>query len=209
VPDRILVPISVLAAAIGAVVMVVAAAAPVTTAAPVPATTSTTTATTTSTTTTTTTSPPPPSTTTTTTPPPSEPEPEPEPAPPPEPTPIERVVAFVQAQLGRPYRKGAAGPDAFDCSGLVRAAYLTVGIDLPHYSVTQAGLGRAVDWRTEAIQPGDLVFTRGDTPVIDLGHVGLAVSGTKWIVASRPGVPVRVAPIPVLSIQRVRRMVDA
>lgn len=198
--DRILLPISVVAAAFGAVLMVVAAAAPVTTAAaPASSTTSPTTATSTSTTTT-------PTTTTLST---ATPTTAPEPAPPPEPTPIERVVAFARAQLGRPYRKGAAGPDAFDCSGLVRAAYLTVGIDLPHYSVTQAGLGRAVDWRTEAIQPGDLVFTRGDTPVIDLGHVGLAVSGTKWIVASGPGVPVRVAPIPVLSIQRVRRMVDA
>ncbi|HKA04563.1 MAG TPA: NlpC/P60 family protein [Acidimicrobiales bacterium] len=205
-PDHILVPVSVVAAAFGAVLMVVAAAAPATTAAaPVPSTTSTTTTVVAATTTTvappTTTSIP----TTTTEPLP----PPPEPAPPPDPTAIELVVAFARAQLGRPYRKGAAGPDAFDCSGLVRAAYLTIGIDLPQYSVTQAGLGRAVDWRTEPVQSGDLVFTRGDTPVVDLGHVGLAISGTEWIVASRPGVPVRIAPIPVGGIQRVRRMVDA
>jgi cell wall-associated NlpC family hydrolase len=186
--------------------MVVAAAAPATTAAAPVATTvaATTTSSTASTTTTTATSPTTPATTawttTTTT--------APAPSPPPEPTAVEGVVAFARAQLGRPYRKGAAGPDAFDCSGLVRAAFLTVGIDLPHYSVTQAGLGRAVDWRVEPIEAGDLVFIRGDTPVIDLGHVGLAVSATEWIVASRPGVPVRVEPIPVRSVQRVRRMVD-
>jgi cell wall-associated NlpC family hydrolase len=200
VPDRILIPVSVVAAAVGAVLMVVAAAAPVTTAAAPAPTTSTvapppTTTTTTTEATPTTTAPEP---TTTTVPPPA----------PDEPTPIERVVAFARAQLGRPYRKGAAGPDAFDCSGLARAAYLTIGVDLPHYSVTQASRGRAVDWRTEPIQPGDLVFMRGDTPVIDLGHVGMAVSETEWIVASRPGQPVHTGPIPIASLQRVRRIVD-
>jgi peptidoglycan DL-endopeptidase CwlO len=199
--ERILVPISVVTAAIGAVLMVVAAAAPVTTAAPAPTTTttSTSTATTTSTTTTTVEQP------TTTVAPTSTTEP-----PPPEPAPslVEPVLAYVRAQLGHPYRKGAAGPDAFDCSGLVRAAYLTIGVDLPHYSVTQAQRGSNVDWRSEPIRPGDLVFTRGDTPVTDLGHVGIAVSASEWIVASRPGQPVRITPMPVRSIQRVRRMVD-
>ena len=200
--DRILVPVSVVAAAFGAVLMVVAAAAPVSTAAaPAPATTTTAT-TAASTTTTTTTAPEPTTTTTATTTTTVAP-------PPPDPTPVERVLAYARDQLGRPYRKGAAGPDAFDCSGLVRAAYLSIGVDLPHYSVTQASRGRAVDWRAEPIQAGDLVFMRGDTPVIDLGHVGLAISATEWIVASRPGQPVHIAPIPVAAIQRVRRMVGA
>jgi cell wall-associated NlpC family hydrolase len=197
--DRILVPVSVVAAAFGAVLMVVAAAAPVTTAAATASTTTTTAPapTTTTTTATTTTTPPAPTTTTTTVAP-----------PPPEPTAIERVLAYARDQIGRPYRKGAAGPDAFDCSGLVRAAYLTIGVDLPHYSVTQASRGRAVDWRAEPIQPGDLVFMRGDTPVIDLGHVGLALSATEWIVASRPGQPVHTGAIPIAAVQRVRRIVD-
>jgi cell wall-associated NlpC family hydrolase len=121
------------------------------------------------------------------------------------PSPVERVVAYALAQRGRPYRRGAAGPAAFDCSGLTSAAYAVVGVDLPRYSVTQAGLGRAVDWRHDGIEPGDLVFTRGDNPVIDLGHVGLAISATEWVVASRPGVPVRVEPLPA-GIQRVRRL---
>ena len=118
-----------------------------------------------------------------------------------------RVIEYALAQRGRPYRKGAAGPSAFDCSGLTSAAYATIGVDLPRYSVTQAGRGRAVDWRHEPIEPGDLVFTRGDNPVIDLGHVGLAVSATEWVVAARPGVPVRVEPLP-RGIQRVRRMIE-
>ncbi len=144
--------------------------------------------------------------------PPPERPPEPPPEPSPErddavPSPVDRVVAYALAQRGHPYRRGAAGPGAFDCSGLTRAAYATVGVDLPHYSVTQADRGRAIDWRTEPIRAGDLVFVRGDTPVIDLGHVGLAVSATEWVVASRPGVPVRVTRIPT-AIQRVRRVFE-
>jgi cell wall-associated NlpC family hydrolase len=121
-------------------------------------------------------------------------------------SPAERVVAFALAQRGRPYRHGAAGPDAYDCSGLTMMAYRAAGIDLPHYSVSQAQRGYPVDWRHEPIRVGDLVFTRGDTPVIDLGHVGLAISATEWVVASRPGTAVRVAPIPGGAIQRVRRL---
>jgi cell wall-associated NlpC family hydrolase len=153
-----------------------------------------------------TTVPPPTTATTTTTTVPSPPaEPPPPPPPPPPPSPADQVVAFALAQQGHPYRKGAAGPRAFDCSGLILAAYATVGVDLPHWSVAQAQRGRAVDWRHEPIEPGDLVFTRGDNPVIDLGHVGLAVSETEWVVASRPGAPVRVAALP-SGIQRVRRI---
>jgi cell wall-associated NlpC family hydrolase len=137
---------------------------------------------------------------------PTEPEPTTEPSTE-APSPVEPVIAYALAQRGRPYRKGAAGPNAFDCSGLTSAAYAAIGVNLPRYSVTQAALGRPVDWRREPIEPGDLVFTRGDNPVIDLGHVGLAVSATDWVVASRPGVPVRVEPLPP-GIQRVRRLVD-
>jgi cell wall-associated NlpC family hydrolase len=124
----------------------------------------------------------------------------------PPPSPVERVVALALAQRGRPYAHGGAGPDAYDCSGLTMMAYRAAGIDLPHYSVSQAQRGEAVDWRHQPIRAGDLVFMRGDNPVINLGHVGLAVSATEWVVASRPGTPVRVAPIPRPAIQRVRRL---
>jgi cell wall-associated NlpC family hydrolase len=120
----------------------------------------------------------------------------------------ERVVAFARAQIGKPYRFAAAGPGAFDCSGLTMAAYRAVGIALPHYSVSQAAMGRPLHWRTEAIRPGDLVFMRGGEPVIDLGHVGIAVSATAWVVAPHAGVPVRLEPIPLRSVQRVRRFVE-
>jgi peptidoglycan DL-endopeptidase CwlO len=187
-PDQLLLPASVVGVVAGVALFVGSATATSAVAPPLrtaPFTSSPTTATT---------------TTTTVPSPPAEPSP-----PPPPPSPADQVVAFALAQQGHPYRRGAAGPRAFDCSGLILAAYATVGIDLPHWSVAQAQRGRAVDWRHEPIEPGDLVFTRGDNPVIDLGHVGLAVSGTEWVVASRPGAPVRVAPLP-SGIQRVRRI---
>jgi cell wall-associated NlpC family hydrolase len=133
----------------------------------------------------------------------------PRPTAPPAVTPaaVERVITFARAQIGKPYRFGTAGPNAFDCSGLTMAAYRSVGIALPHYSVSQARLGRPVQWHREAIRPGDLVFMRGGEPVIDLGHVGIAVSATDWIVAPHSGARVRLEPIP-QAIQRVRRFLD-
>ena len=199
-PDQLLLPASVVGIVAGATLLVATATATSAVAPPLrtapftslPSTTTTTAvATTTAPTVTaevTTTEPPPPTTTV--------------------PSPIEQVVDYALSQRGHPYRKGAAGPSAFDCSGLTSAAFAAIGVDLPHYSVTQAGMGRAVDWRHEPIEPGDLVFTRGDKPVIDLGHVGLVISATEWVVATRPGVPVRVAPLPA-GIQRVRRIVTS
>ena len=63
------------------------------------------------------------------------------------------VLAFAAAQLGKPHLSGGAGPEAFDCSGLTMRAYQQIRINLPHSSAAQAHYGRAVDLRTEAIQP--------------------------------------------------------
>jgi cell wall-associated NlpC family hydrolase len=120
-----------------------------------------------------------------------------------------RVLQFALAQVGKPYVFGADGPDSFDCSGLVLAAYERIGIWLPHAAVWQAATGEAVDWRHDGVHPGDLVFMRGGRPAHDLGHVGIAVNATTWVEAARPGGTVEVAPIPFGRIQRVRRLVGA
>ncbi len=83
------------------------------------------------------------------------------------------VVAYAYAQLGKPYRFFTAGPDTFDCSGLVKAAYAQIGMVLIHQSASQATLGTAVDIWSEPIKAGDLIFmaTHGD-PTYDqpCGH---------------------------------------
>lgn len=118
---------------------------------------------------------------------------------------VETVIAFARAQLGKPYRFAAAGPDAFDCSGLTTAAYRQVGVYLPQQSLMQSARGTAVDWHAESIRPGDLVFVnRSGTDFI--GHVGIAISSTMWIHAPREGDVVRVGIIPRADkIQAVRR----
>ena len=121
----------------------------------------------------------------------------------------DQVVRFALAQQGKPYVFGTTGPDTYDCSGLVSAAYKQIGVDVPAYTFTQATYGRAVDPKTEAIRPGDLIFVRGGRPATDLGHVGIAVSATEWIQAPRTGDVVKTGPLPYDRIQVVRRLVGS
>ena len=119
------------------------------------------------------------------------------------------VVNYALAQVGKPYRFFAKGPDAFDCSGLSLAAYQQIGIKLVHYSAWQARQGTSVDFRNQPIQPGDLIFqaNRGSDTI---NHVGIAVTSTTWIHAVGTGIPVRVGPMPAMStIAVVRRYVDS
>jgi cell wall-associated NlpC family hydrolase len=83
------------------------------------------------------------------------------------------VVRFVLAQLGKPYVWGAAGPGAYDCSGLTMAAWATVGVQLVHAASIQQTEGIAVT--AAQLVPGDLVLVPGsDSPGPGLaGHVGI------------------------------------
>jgi cell wall-associated NlpC family hydrolase len=83
------------------------------------------------------------------------------------------AVVFSVGQLGKAYVWGAAGPNAFDCSGLTMAAWASAGVHLDHYTVDQEGEGQRVS-PLEMIA-GDLVLIPGsDPPGPGLpGHVGL------------------------------------
>jgi peptidoglycan DL-endopeptidase CwlO len=119
---------------------------------------------------------------------------------------IQTVMSYVYAQLGKRYVFAAAGPDAFDCSGLTMMAYRQIGIDLPHYSVSQAAMGWTVS--RDDIRPGDLLFFYGgQAPARSYGHVTIAVSATEMISAPRPGVRVHKVAIPG-NVESVRRYVD-
>jgi cell wall-associated NlpC family hydrolase len=96
---------------------------------------------------------------------------------------IGKVITFALAQEGKPYIWGATGPDAFDCSGLVQAAYRAIGIDIPRTTFDQWPFGQQVPKGQE--QPGDLVFFNsgpGSTPTSP-GHVGMVIGDGKMIVA--------------------------
>ena len=122
---------------------------------------------------------------------------------------INTVLTYLQAQIGKPYKFNAAGPDSFDCSGLVLAGYAQIGVSLPHQSLLQSKYGAAVDWLTQPIMPGDLVFTISSSNPGVISHVGIALDSRTWIQAARTGTPVRIGNLPSAErIQAVRRLVQ-
>lgn len=86
----------------------------------------------------------------------------------------ETAVRFALAQLGKPYVWAAAGPAAFDCSGLTMAAWATAGLALPHLAAGQASAGTAEPADLSQAVSGDLVLIPGsDGTAAAPGHVGM------------------------------------
>ena len=71
------------------------------------------------------------------------------------------AVRFALAQLGKPYLWGAAGPGAYDCSGLTMAAWATAGVALPHFTGAQVTAGNPEPTNLSSAIAGDLVFIPG------------------------------------------------
>jgi cell wall-associated NlpC family hydrolase len=94
-------------------------------------------------------------------------------------TQAEKAIAFAYAQIGKPYVWGATGPDSFDCSGLVQAAWAAAGVAIPRTTYD--------DWASlphvpmSEIQPGDLILYEGE------GHVSIYVGGGYAIDAPTTG----------------------
>ena len=98
----------------------------------------------------------------------------------PPPTRAERAAKFALGEVGVPYRWGGESPEGgFDCSGLVRWAYLRVGVELPHNSYALYGEGRRVP--ESKMAPGDILFFEG------LGHVGLYLGRGRMVHAPETG----------------------
>jgi len=95
------------------------------------------------------------------------------------------AVATALAQVGKPYVWGAAGPNAFDCSGLMQYSWSAAGVALPHSSSAQSGMGTPVS--RSQLQPGDLVFFY--SPV---SHVGMYIGNGQMVHAATSGTPVQV-----------------
>jgi cell wall-associated NlpC family hydrolase len=91
-------------------------------------------------------------------------------------------------KVGDAYVWGAAGPNAFDCSGLVVWAYAQIGISLPHFTGDLWNSGVHVS--RSQLQPGDLVFF-----FADIGHVGIYVGHGFMLDAPTFGIPVGIHPV--------------
>jgi len=98
------------------------------------------------------------------------------------------AVDTALAQRGKPYVWAASGPGSFDCSGLVQYAYAAAGIDLPHSSRMQAGMGRPVS-RAE-LQPGDLVAFYSP-----ISHIGIYIGNGQMVHAPSTGDVVKISSI--------------
>jgi len=96
-----------------------------------------------------------------------------------------RAVKVAKEQIGDPYRYGAAGPGAFDCSGLVQYAWRKAGVRLPRttWSILRT-VRKKVAWGH--FRPGDLIFTSGG------GHVGMYVGRGRMVHAPHTGTRVRI-----------------
>jgi peptidoglycan DL-endopeptidase CwlO len=99
-----------------------------------------------------------------------------------------QALKYALTRIGDAYVFGAAGPNEFDCSGLVMWAYAQVGISLEHYTGDQWNEGEHVS--ISQLEPGDLVFFYAD-----LGHVGLYIGNGLMVDAPTFGQDVQIQPV--------------
>ena len=109
------------------------------------------------------------------------------------------AVQFALQQLGDQYVYGAAGPDAWDCSGLTMRAWEAVGVRLPHQSQMQMDMGTPV--AISELRPGDLVAYYSP-----ISHVGMYIGGGRLVHAANPTRPVEVVPVDSMPINRAVRV---
>jgi peptidoglycan DL-endopeptidase CwlO len=109
------------------------------------------------------------------------------------------AVGNAMSKIGAPYRWGASGPDAFDCSGLVSWAFKKTGVSLPRTSSAMSKVGTPVS--KADLQPGDLVFFY--KPV---RHVGIYVGGGKIVHAPNKNSPVKVSEMGGMTFNSARRL---
>lgn len=104
------------------------------------------------------------------------------------------AIYFAQKRLGTPYLWGGNGtPEQggrFDCSGLTKAAYASVGVSLPRVANDQWYAGPHP--KRDELQPGDLVFFAYDLDnPRSIHHVGIYVGGGYMINAPYTGAVIR------------------
>jgi cell wall-associated NlpC family hydrolase len=119
---------------------------------------------------------------------------------PPDAAKVARVIAFAKAQLGERYIFGAAGPNAWDCSGLTMKAYAHVGISIGWHSVSNQFI-TAMDKRQlvpiQDVQAGDLIFWSKSNNHLNRFygskyHIGIYLGNDLFIEAPNPSSVVRI-----------------
>ncbi|GGN86174.1 glycoside hydrolase [Streptomyces albiflavescens] len=94
---------------------------------------------------------------------------------------VATVIAFLKAQVGDAYVMGGTGPNAWDCSGLVQAAFKQVGVDLPRVSQDQSTAGTPVSLSN--VQVGDILYWGSAGSAY---HVGVYIGNGQYLDAANP-----------------------
>ncbi|PZE63488.1 NlpC/P60 family protein [Curtobacterium sp. MCBD17_021] len=127
---------------------------------------------------------------------PAAPKPAPAPAPKPvvsSPSKAAGAIAYARAQLGEAYVLGGAGPNTWDCSGLVMMAYNSQGVSTGGHNVVWqynhfASIGRLVPLSQR--QPGDILFYSSNGTASGGYHDSIYTGNGRMVEAARPGVGV-------------------
>ena len=108
-------------------------------------------------------------------------------------TELTTVLQAAESRKGLPYVWGAAGPNSFDCSGLVQWSFARAGVTMPRVAADQARTGPAVP--VSQLQPGDLLFYHTDpTAPGYISHVAIYLGNGLMIQAPEPGQDVEIIP---------------
>jgi hypothetical protein len=119
--------------------------------------------------------------------------------------PIANFLNAAKSRLGLPYVWGAAGPAAFDCSGLVQWAFRYAGVAMPRVSEEQWFTGPRIPY-SEA-RPGDLLFWHYDPKdPSDIDHVAIYVGNGMMIAAPHTGEFVKYEAVPFSNMAGVVRV---
>jgi cell wall-associated NlpC family hydrolase len=108
------------------------------------------------------------------------------------------ALGWAATQVGKPYRWGGTGPNAWDCSGLVQWSFRQAGVRLPRTTWQQAKVGVPVP--LASLAPGDIVVVNRDG-----SHVGIYVGFGQLFNAYDYGVPVGLAPLSHFRLYAIRR----
>jgi murein DD-endopeptidase len=100
----------------------------------------------------------------------------------------QRIVESAMAEVGKPYRFGGSGPDAYDCSGLVRFAHGAQGVIVPRTTQEQFRMARPVP--VDRVVAGDLLFFRFDGAKVS--HVAIYAGEGRFVHAPQSSRPVEV-----------------
>lgn len=99
-----------------------------------------------------------------------------------------KLVNKAKSAIGTPYVYGGSAPGGFDCSGLVKWAYNSVGVNLPRTAREQSVVGKKVN-NIKDMRAGDIVAFRHPKRGY---HTGIYLGDGKFVHSPRKRTHVRI-----------------